>query len=61
MKGALAVGGILEEVDKRTNLVGENRLEILMFRLMQYWGGFRGNHEHRKLSEKLREEYFYPK
>ena len=35
--------------------------EILMFRLMQYWGGFRGNHEHRKLSEKLREEYFYPK
>lgn len=33
MKGALAVGGILEQVDKRTNLVGENRLEILLFRL----------------------------
>lgn len=29
----LIVAGILEEVDKRTNLVGENRLEILMFRL----------------------------
>jgi len=27
------VAGILEQVDKRTNLVGENRLEILMFRL----------------------------
>lgn len=27
------MAGILEEVDKRTNLVGENRLEILMFRL----------------------------
>lgn len=25
--------GILDQVDKRTNLVGENRLEILMFRL----------------------------
>ena len=27
------MAGILDEVDKRTNLVGENRLEILMFRL----------------------------
>jgi len=27
------VAGILEDVDKRTNLVGENRLEVLMFRL----------------------------
>lgn len=27
------VSGILENVDSRTNLVGENRLEILMFRL----------------------------
>ena len=25
--------GILDQIDKRTNLVGENRLEILMFRL----------------------------
>jgi len=35
--------------------------EIALFRLMQYWGSYRGNHEHRKLSERLREEYFYPK
>jgi rhamnosyltransferase len=35
--------------------------EISLFRLMQYWGSYRGNHEHRKLSERLREEYFYPK
>lgn len=27
------MAGILEQVDKRTNLVGENRLELLMFRL----------------------------
>jgi len=27
------LAGILDQVDKRTNLVGENRLEILMFRL----------------------------
>lgn len=27
------MAGVLEQVDQRTNLVGENRLEILMFRL----------------------------
>lgn len=27
------MAGVLDQVDKRTNLVGENRLEILMFRL----------------------------
>ena len=35
--------------------------EILLFRLMQYWGGYRGNREHRKMSAQLREQYFYPK
>ena len=34
--------------------------EIVLFRLMQYWGTYRGNHEHRKLSHKAKEEYFYP-
>lgn len=35
--------------------------EILMFRLMQYWGTYRGNHEHRKLSKEMKERYFFPK
>jgi hypothetical protein len=35
--------------------------QIVMFRLMQYWGTYRGNHDHRKMSERLKEEYFYPK
>jgi glycosyltransferase involved in cell wall biosynthesis len=35
--------------------------EIVLFRCMQYWGSYRGNHEHRKLSARLREQYFYPK
>ncbi len=34
--------------------------EIFMFRLMQYWGTYRGNHEHRKLSHAAKEAYFYP-
>ncbi len=35
--------------------------EIVMFRLMQFWGSYRGNHEHRKLSRERKEQYFYPK
>ena len=35
--------------------------EIVLFRLMQFWGSYRGNHEHRKLSKKMKERYFYPR
>jgi glycosyltransferase involved in cell wall biosynthesis len=38
-----------------------NLSNIFMFRLMQYWGTYRGNHEHRKLSRQIKENYFYPK
>lgn len=35
-------------------------LEIFMFRLMQYWGSYRGNNDHRILSRKNKDRYFYP-
>ena len=35
--------------------------EIVMFRLMQFWGTYRGNHRHRQLSRSQKERYFYPK
>jgi glycosyltransferase involved in cell wall biosynthesis len=35
--------------------------EILMFRAMQYWGTYKGNHQHRKLSRQRKLNYFYPK
>ncbi len=35
--------------------------EILMYRLMQFWGSYRGNHLHRKLSKQRKEAYFYPR
>ena len=35
--------------------------ETLLFRLMQYWGAYKGNHMHRQLSKKLKERYYYPK
>lgn len=33
---------------------------IIKFRFAQFTGSFRGNHEHRALSKKRKENYFYP-
>jgi rhamnosyltransferase len=41
--------------------LAKNITSILGFRVMQFWGSYRGNHEHRKLSNKMKERYFYPK
>ncbi|MEH6789265.1 glycosyltransferase family 2 protein [Parasphingorhabdus sp.] len=35
--------------------------EIILFRVMQYWGTWRGNNDHRKLSREAKEKYFYPR
>jgi len=34
--------------------------EIVRYRISQYIGSFKGNHEHRKLSHAEKEKYFYP-
>jgi len=34
--------------------------EILLYRVWQYWGSYKGNHNHRKLSHADKEVYFYP-
>lgn len=34
--------------------------DILIFRFLQYWGGYKGNHIHRKLSLHAKRKYFYP-
>lgn len=33
---------------------------IPKFRVAQYWGAYRGNHEHRKLSQRRKFDYYYP-
>lgn len=35
-------------------------MEIVRYRVNQYYGSFKGNHEHRKLSHAEKEKYFYP-
>lgn len=34
--------------------------EIVAFRLMQFWGAYRGHNEHRTLSREDKERYYYP-
>lgn len=45
---------------RREGVLYGNIGEILRFRLMQYWGTYRGNHEHRKLSKEMKMRYYYP-
>ncbi|MGD2133666.1 MAG: glycosyltransferase family 2 protein [Maricaulaceae bacterium] len=39
----------------------KHALEIVLFRTMQYWGTYRGNNDHRKMSKARKEHYFYPR
>ncbi|MES2901350.1 MAG: glycosyltransferase [Pseudomonadota bacterium] len=34
--------------------------EIVQYRVRQYWGSYKGNHDHRTLSHTEKEVYFYP-
>ncbi|MCA8889608.1 MAG: hypothetical protein KDA46_12300, partial [Parvularculaceae bacterium] len=34
---------------------------IVAYRLMQYWGAYRGHNEHRNLSRAQKESYYYPR
>lgn len=38
----------------------KNFLKITRYRYSQYLGSFKGNHDHRKLSHKEKEKYFFP-
>jgi glycosyltransferase involved in cell wall biosynthesis len=38
-----------------------NAWQIVAYRSMQFWGTFEGNNEHRRLSQAMKDKYFYPK
>lgn len=44
----------------REKVFCRNVVNIVLYRFYQYWGSYIGNHDHRQLSHKLKEEYFYP-
>jgi len=45
---------------RRQGILRHRLLEIVQYRMCQYWGVYRGNHEHRKLSHAQKERYYYP-
>jgi rhamnosyltransferase len=45
----------------QANIFRRKAKEILLYRMMQFWGAYRGNHMHRKLSIARKEKYYYPR
>ncbi|MDV7390807.1 glycosyltransferase [Arthrospira platensis SPKY1] len=41
-------------------LLKDNFADILMFRLMQFWGTYQGFRQHGKISSKLKQTFYYP-
>lgn len=48
-----------KEAAKRHLLI-KNFSSIIMFRVMQYWGTYRGNRDIREISAEMKMRYFYP-
>lgn len=44
----------------RHGITSTARRDMLRYRWNQYLGSYKGNHEHRRLSQDLKERYFYP-
>ncbi len=44
----------------RHGIRSTSRADMLRYRWNQYLGSYRGNHEHRRLSQDLKQRYFYP-
>ena len=45
---------------KRKGVLIRNIKDIVLFRLMQFWGSYKGNKKHRELSAQAKFKYFYP-
>ncbi|MDV7390806.1 glycosyltransferase family 2 protein, partial [Arthrospira platensis SPKY1] len=41
-------------------LLKDNFADILMFRLMQFWGTYQGFRQHGKISSQLKQTFYYP-
>jgi len=45
---------------KKQGVLLKNLKDIVLFRLMQFWGSYKGNQRHRELSAQAKFKYFYP-
>jgi len=55
--------GIIKDcnVAMKRNVLMKNIYSIVMFRTMQYYGAYKGNHIQRKISQSMKMRYFYPR
>ncbi|WP_456296411.1 glycosyltransferase [Vibrio sp. AK197] len=55
--------GIAKDFNKalKENVLFREIKSIIFFRTMQYWGGYKGNKNHRIISQKMKYKYFYPR
>lgn len=44
----------------RNGISSTSRLDMLRYRWNQFAGSYKGNHEHRRLSQRAKEKFFYP-
>lgn len=54
--------GIINDISaaRDQKCLKENFVSILKFRLMQFWGSYKGQNENRKISRAQKESYYYP-
>lgn len=44
----------------RNGITSTSKFEMLRYRWNQYVGSYKGNHDHRRMSQELKQYYFYP-
>jgi rhamnosyltransferase len=44
----------------RNGVTSTSKMDMLFYRWNQYRGSYKGNHEHRRLSQRAKERFFYP-
>lgn len=49
------------KIAKRQGEAVKRMKEIILFRFMHFWGAYKGNHQHKILSAKAKDKYFFPK
>jgi glycosyltransferase involved in cell wall biosynthesis len=45
---------------RRHGITSTSKVDMLRYRWNQYVGSYKGNHEHRRLSQTMKQRYFYP-
>nr|WP_102465350.1 glycosyltransferase [Vibrio cyclitrophicus]PMG86523.1 glycosyl transferase family 2 [Vibrio cyclitrophicus] len=55
--------GIIKDTKQalKSNILSKEFISIIRFRFCQYYGAYIGNKNHRKISQRMKNKYFYPR